>query len=130
MFCREITIESKQFSQLLKLKFNSYMSRQNYQGYRCESGIVIFASGVKWNYAYSPFKYCISGCTCLDLVHTAAVLVVLHCHKTVNGVQDRTLALFCYMHRYMKTILAWEPSSVWKQSFPNISILLRTFRPS
>ena len=32
---------------------NSYLIRQNLQGYRCKSGIAIFEWRVTWNYAYS-----------------------------------------------------------------------------
>ena len=32
--------------------------RLRFQGYRCKSGIVIFALRVTWNYAYSPYKLC------------------------------------------------------------------------
>ena len=27
------------------------------KGYRCKSGIALFAFSVFWNFAYSPFKY-------------------------------------------------------------------------
>ena len=54
---RLTTIPSKPLSDLLflwvsPLITNSYLIRQNFQGYRCESDIAIFT----WNYVYSPFK--------------------------------------------------------------------------
>ena len=35
---------------------NLYLIRQSFQGFRCKSGIAIFAWRVTWNYAYSLLK--------------------------------------------------------------------------
>ena len=50
-----------------------------FQGYRCESGIVIFSERVTLNYAYSPFntdlKICISQFSS-DLIHFTEILKI------------------------------------------------------
>ena len=35
---------------------STLLTRYRFQGYRCKSGIAIFAWRVTWNYAYSPFN--------------------------------------------------------------------------
>ena len=49
------TRRNKHFS---RLKNFWIFIRLRFQGYRCKSGIVIFAFRVTWNYAYSPYKLC------------------------------------------------------------------------
>ena len=52
----ETTNENKKFLHLWKLVSNYYLIKQSFQGYRCVSGIVIFAWSVTENYTYSHFK--------------------------------------------------------------------------
>ena len=55
---------------------NSYLIRYKFQGYRCKSGIAIFAWGVTWKYAYSVLNV-ISMTTWLGLGVTATLLDTL-----------------------------------------------------
>ena len=48
--------KNKQLKETKTCISNSYLIRQSFQGYRCKSGIDIFAWRVIWNYAYSLFK--------------------------------------------------------------------------
>ena len=55
-FRREVADEIKQLKGTKTCIFNSYLIRQNFLRYRCESGYAIFAWRLTWNYAYSPFN--------------------------------------------------------------------------
>ena len=55
-FRRETANENQNFIGTKTWIYNSYLIKQSSQGYRCESGIAIFAWRVTWNYAYGPFK--------------------------------------------------------------------------
>ena len=48
--------EFKRFSICSSERSVFHMNSQWFKGYRCESGIAIFAWRITWNYAYSPFK--------------------------------------------------------------------------
>ena len=54
-FRGKIANENEQFKKNSK-KSNSYFIRQIFQGYRCKSGISVFAWRVAWNHAFSPFN--------------------------------------------------------------------------
>ena len=57
-FRRETANENKQFKEtiMLSLISNSYLIRQRFQEYRCESGLAIFAWRITGNYTYNPFN--------------------------------------------------------------------------
>ena len=48
---------NKQLKGITTCIFISYLISQRFKGYRCKSGIVIFALRVTSNYAYSPFNW-------------------------------------------------------------------------
>ena len=59
---KETTNKNLQFKETKSLIYNSYLIRQSFQGYRCKSGIYIFAWRVTWNYASNPLKYIFRSC--------------------------------------------------------------------
>ena len=53
----ETIFKNYQISKWLTLIYNSYLIRESFSGFRCESsGIAFFAWRITWNYAYSPFS--------------------------------------------------------------------------
>ena len=52
----ETIFKNYQISKWLTLIYNSYLIRESFSGYRCESGIAFDSWRIVWNYAYSPIS--------------------------------------------------------------------------